>query len=180
VYIITCQEAIILITDLFNRICHRLLKILRTRPKMCKKRKSNLDTINSRAYFGVQFRGGDLGGDWGDGPPKIWGERKSWEKKGKIWKTWSMTKKGHQKFWPWKWIFFPETTSFRNLGPRKLFPSPQTLRQVSATGPVDHNLCSCRIVPLRYIMCALINAKILVKLMIYAQIIRFFAVVNPV
>jgi len=27
----------------------------------------------------------------------------------------------------------PKITSFRNLGPRKVFPSPQTQRQVSAT-----------------------------------------------
>jgi len=43
-----------------------------------------------------------------------------------------MTKKDRQKFWPWKWNFF-EKTSFRNLGPRKICPSPQTRRQVSAT-----------------------------------------------
>ena len=36
-----------------------------------------------------------------------------------ILKTWSMTKKGHQKFWPGKCTFFSEKTSFRNLGPRK-------------------------------------------------------------
>src|SRR6218665_1907842 len=32
--------------------------------------------------------------------------RKIWEKKGKIRKNWSMTKKGHQKCWPSKWKFF--------------------------------------------------------------------------
>jgi len=43
-------------------------------------------------------------------------------------------KKTHQKFWPWKRKFFRKKTSFRNLGPRKFFPYPQTRRQVSATG----------------------------------------------
>ena len=42
-------------------------------------------------------------------------------------KTWSMTKKGHQKFWPWKWNFFPKKTSFRNLGPLKKFLFPSKL-----------------------------------------------------
>jgi len=45
-----------------------------------------------------------------------------------------MTKKGHQKFWPWKWKLFPKKTSFTNLGPRKKISVPQTRRLVSATG----------------------------------------------
>ena len=49
-------------------------------------------------------------------------------------KTWWLKKKGHQKFWAWKWAFFSEKKSFRNFRPRKFFPSPQTRRQVSATG----------------------------------------------
>jgi len=32
--------------------------------------------------------------------------RRIWEKKGKIRRTWWMTKKGHQNFWAWKWKFF--------------------------------------------------------------------------
>jgi len=32
-----------------------------------------------------------------------------------------MTKKGHQKFFPWKWKFFPKKTSFRNLGCAEIF-----------------------------------------------------------
>src|SRR6218665_4041010 len=40
-------------------------------------------------------------------------------------------KKGHQKFLPSKRTFFKKK---RHLGPRKIFPSPQTRRQVSATG----------------------------------------------
>ena len=61
--------------------------------------------------------------------------RKIWEKKWKIRKTWSMNKKGHQKFLPWKWEFFPKKASFRNLGPRKNFPSPKLgARSPSLTG----------------------------------------------
>jgi len=56
------------------------------------------------------------------------------EKRGKnLKKTWLMTKKkekGHQKFLPQKWKFFPEKS---HLGRRTFFPSPQTRRQVSAT-----------------------------------------------
>jgi len=48
-------------------------------------------------------------------------------------------KEGHQKFWPWKWEFFPKKTSFRNLGLRNFFPSPKTRRQVSACVP-DHRI----------------------------------------
>ena len=45
--------------------------------------------------------------------------RKMWEKKGKIRRTKSMTKKkGHQKFLPWKWTFFLK------LGREKIFLSP--------------------------------------------------------
>src|SRR6218665_566171 len=54
----------------------------------------------------------------------------------KIWKirkTWSMTKKrgnfGHENG-----KIISKKTSFRNFGPRKMFPSPQTRRRVSATG----------------------------------------------
>jgi len=41
---------------------------------------------------------------------------------------------------------FPEKTSFRNFGPRKFFPSPQTRRQVSATASDFHGVFSadCR------------------------------------
>src|SRR6218665_984493 len=63
--------------------------------------------------------------------------RKIWEKKGKIRKTWSMTnKKGHQKFWPWKWKFFPKKTVIQKseiLDREKIFRLPQTRRQVSAS-----------------------------------------------
>src|SRR6218665_2705805 len=53
--------------------------------------------------------------------------RKMWEKKGKIPRTRSMTKKkGHQKFLPRKWEFFLK------LGCEKIFWSPQIRRQVSA------------------------------------------------
>ena len=44
--------------------------------------------------------------------------RKMWEKKGKIRRTKSMTKKSHQKFLPWEWNIFPE------IGPRKNFLVP--------------------------------------------------------
>src|SRR6218665_3823657 len=54
-------------------------------------------------------------------------------KKGKILKTWSITKKVIRNFCRESGHFFPKITSFRNLGPRKNFPSPQTRRQVSAT-----------------------------------------------
>jgi len=55
--------------------------------------------------------------------------RKIREKRGKIRKTWSMTKKGHQKVLPLKWEFFQKKSSSWS---RKFFPSPQTRRQVSA------------------------------------------------
>ena len=42
-----------------------------------------------------------------------------------------MTKKSHQKFLLLKWKSFQKK---RHLGQRKFFPSPQTRRQVSATG----------------------------------------------
>ena len=58
--------------------------------------------------------------------------------KGKIRETWQMTKKGHQKLLAVKMEFVPEKTSFRNLDPWKTFPSPQTRRQVSATGSLEH------------------------------------------
>src|SRR6218665_2647324 len=48
--------------------------------------------------------------------------RKMWEKKRKIRKTRSMTKKGH--FYPENGNFFPKKTSFRNLGPRKNVLAP--------------------------------------------------------
>ena len=35
-------------------------------------------------------------------------------------------KEGHQKFWAWKWKFFPKKTSSRNLGPRKNFRPPNS------------------------------------------------------
>src|SRR6218665_1431413 len=63
--------------------------------------------------------------------------RKIREKRGKIRKTWSMTKKKVMR------NFCRENGNFfrkklfpkkRHLGPRKIFPSPQTRRQVSATG----------------------------------------------
>src|SRR6218665_2950885 len=60
--------------------------------------------------------------------------RKIREKRWKIRKTWSMTKrkKGHQKFLPRKWKFYPKKTSSWSA---KNFSVPQTRRQVSATGP---------------------------------------------
>jgi len=57
---------------------------------------------------------------------------KIWEKEGKIWKIWSMTKKSHQKFLPRKWKFFPKNRHSEILGPPKIFSVPQTRRQVSA------------------------------------------------
>jgi len=47
-----------------------------------------------------------------------------WKETRKIRKSWSMTKKGHQKFWTWKWRFVPKRTSFRNLGLQNFFPVP--------------------------------------------------------
>src|SRR6218665_3888609 len=59
-------------------------------------------------------------------------KRKMWEKKGKIRRTRSMTKKkGHQKFLPSKWKFFLK------LGREKFFWSLQIRRQVSAHGWMD-------------------------------------------
>src|SRR6218665_4185078 len=53
--------------------------------------------------------------------------RKIWEKKGKIRKTWSITKKTRSSeiFAVKMEIFSEKNTSFRNLGPRKSFPSPR-------------------------------------------------------
>src|SRR6218665_1601205 len=59
--------------------------------------------------------------------------REIWEKKGKIRKTRSMTKRRSSEILAVKIEIFSEKTSFRNLGPRKICPSPQTRRQVSAT-----------------------------------------------
>src|SRR6218665_2539154 len=59
--------------------------------------------------------------------------RKIWEKNGKIRKMRSMTKKRSSEIFALKREIFPEKTSFRNLGPQKKIPSPQTRRQVSAT-----------------------------------------------
>src|SRR6218665_3328964 len=50
--------------------------------------------------------------------------RKMWEKKGKIQKTRSMTKKRSSEIFTLKMEIFPEKTSFRNLGPRKNFLVP--------------------------------------------------------
>src|SRR6218665_3864786 len=46
-----------------------------------------------------------------------------------------MTKKRSSEILAVKMEFFSEKSSFRNFGPRKFFPSPQTRRQVSATAP---------------------------------------------
>src|SRR6218665_959946 len=60
--------------------------------------------------------------------------RKIWEKKGKIRKTWSMTKKMSSEILALKMeIFSQKNPSFGKLGARKNFSSPQTRRQVSAT-----------------------------------------------
>src|SRR6218665_546431 len=48
--------------------------------------------------------------------------RKIREKRGKLRKTWSMTKKGHQKLLPLKGKFFQKK---RHLGRRKIVPSPK-------------------------------------------------------
>src|SRR6218665_2444509 len=58
--------------------------------------------------------------------------RKIREKRGKIRKTWSMTKKRSLEIFAAKMGIFPEKSHL--VGPRKKFPSPQTRRQVSATG----------------------------------------------
>src|SRR6218665_335394 len=51
--------------------------------------------------------------------------RKIWERKGKIRKTWSTTKSRSSEMLGAKMkISFPKKTSFRNLGPRKISPSP--------------------------------------------------------
>jgi len=99
------------------------------------------------------------GGDLGDGPPKFWGggtahalvppifrevvlsdvcERMNRVKQRKIWKTRSMTKKRSSEILGVKMDrenghFSGKNRHFRNFGPRKIFPSPQTRRQVSAT-----------------------------------------------
>src|SRR6218665_594661 len=57
--------------------------------------------------------------------------RKIWEKKGKIRKNWSMTKKVIRNVGRENGIFFKKNLI---LGPRKNFPSPQTRRQVFASG----------------------------------------------
>ena len=38
----------------------------------------------------------------------------------------SMTKKSHQKYWALKWKFFPNKRLFKNLGPRNMFPPPNS------------------------------------------------------
>src|SRR6218665_3491207 len=59
---------------------------------------------------------------------------KIWEKKFKILKIWSMTKKGSSEIFAAKMEIFPPKTSFRNLGSaEKIFRPPQTWRHVSAT-----------------------------------------------
>ena len=40
-------------------------------------------------------------------------------------KTWSMTKKSHQKFWPWKWKFFPKKGHLEILVREKIFRPPK-------------------------------------------------------
>ena len=64
--------------------------------------------------------------------------RKIKEKRGKIRKTWSMTKNKNEKrsseIFAAKLEIFSEKK--RHLGRRKFFPSPQTRRQVSATAAV--------------------------------------------
>ena len=49
--------------------------------------------------------------------PNIVKIRKIWEKKGKIRKTWSMTKKKSSEIFAVKLEIFPEKSSFRNLAP---------------------------------------------------------------
>src|SRR6218665_3187870 len=44
-----------------------------------------------------------------------------------------MTKKRSSEILGVKMDIFPKNTSFRNVGPRKINPPPQTRRQVSAT-----------------------------------------------
>jgi len=56
--------------------------------------------------------------------------RKIREKRGKIRKTWWMTKKGHQKFLPLKWRFFQKKIVI--LVGENFSRLPQTRRQVSA------------------------------------------------
>ena len=67
-------------------------------------------------------------------------------KKGKIRKTWSMTKKEKERsseFLGVKIENFSEKSPFRNFGPRKTFSVPQTRRQVSATGVYYRNARTC-------------------------------------
>src|SRR6218665_3640961 len=52
--------------------------------------------------------------------------RKIWEKKGKIRKIRSMTKKRSSEIFALKREIFPEKTSFRNLGPQKKFRPPNS------------------------------------------------------
>src|SRR6218665_2995456 len=49
-------------------------------------------------------------------------------------------------------IFFPKT-SFRNVGPRKIFPSPQTRRKVSAHAVGTSNLSNYRPSPWSTSLC---------------------------
>ena len=60
---------------------------------------------------------------------------KIWEKIGKIWKTWSIAKKGQQKFWAWKWKFFLQKRHSEILVCEIFSRPPKTRRQVSAYDP---------------------------------------------
>ena len=55
---------------------------------------------------------------------KIWKSEKDRENLENTVGRW--LKKGHQKFWAWKWEMFPKKrqSEFRNLGLQNLFPSP--------------------------------------------------------
>jgi len=65
--------------------------------------------------------------------------RRIWKERVKTRKSRSMTKKRSSEFLGVKMEIFPKKTSFINFGPRKILPSPQTQRQVSATGSNVYN-----------------------------------------